>query len=100
MLFLNDNPDFTDDTTTAKALREIPDYVKILTLQYEELYQDLGLLELRNEATRLQIRLIEHYVKSKKRALTEALLSSDEEHTKHLLEQAKALDELLKPTKL
>jgi len=100
LLFLNDNPDFTDDAMTAKALREIPDYVKILTLQYEELYQDLGLLELRNEATRLQIRLIEHYVKSKKRALTEALLSSDEEHTKHLLEQAKALDELLKPTKL
>ncbi len=94
--FLLDNKDFTGEPNTASALREIADYVKILSLQYEELYQDLGLLELRNEATRLQVRLIERYVKTQKKALTEALLTSDETQTAGLLEKARALDELLK----
>lgn len=94
--FLLDNPDFKDEPSTATTLREIADYVKILGLQYEELYQDLGLLELRNEATRLQVRLIENYVKTQKKDLTRALLTSDETDTASLLEKAKALDELLK----
>lgn len=94
--FLQDNPDFNGDVNEASGLREIGDYVKILSLQYEELYQDLGLLELRNEATRLQIRLIEHYVKLKKHVLTQALLTADDDQTNRLLQQAKALDELLK----
>jgi DNA primase len=94
--FLQDNPDFKGDPKTAAGLREIADYVKILGLQYEELYQDLGLLELRNEATRLQIRLIDRYVKTQKKTIADALMSANDERTTQLLEQAKALDELLK----
>ncbi len=94
--FLVNNPDFTGASKESETLRPIADYVKILGLQYEELYQDLGLLELRNEATRLQVRLIESYVKTKKKKLSEALLTSDEADTKNLLEQARNLDELLK----
>ena len=94
--FLQDNPDFKGDFKEADALREIADYVKILGLQYEELYQDLGLLELRNEATRLQIRLIDHYVKTQKKKLSEALLNANEAETTELLEKVKALDNLLK----
>lgn len=94
--FLLHNPDFMGGSKEAESLRPIADYVKIVSLQYEELYQDLGLLELRNEATRLQVRLIESYVKTKKKKLSEALLTSDESTTKQLLEQARSLDELLK----
>ncbi len=94
--WLADNPNFSGDPKEARALREIADYVKILSLQYEELYQDLGLLELRNEATRLQVRLIDSYVKTKKKALAEALRTSNSTQTTRLLKEAKALDELLK----
>lgn len=95
--FLQENPEFSaDDVTAAKELQNLSDYVKIVSLQYEELYQDLGLLELRNEATRLQVRLIERYVKTKKQALSAALLTASETQTNTLLEQVKELDELLK----
>ncbi len=95
--FLHDNPEFAGDPRQAEALRDIADYVKILSLQFEELYQGLELLELRNEATRLQVRLIEKYVKTKKQPLIEAMREAhtDAEQAE-LLGQAKALDNLLK----
>jgi DNA primase len=95
--FLQDNPQFAGDAKEIEALRDIADYVKILSLEFEELYQGLELLELRNEATRLQTRLIEHYVKTKKQPLIEALRhTADESEATKLLEQAKELDDLLK----
>ncbi len=95
--FLQDNPQFAGDPKEAEALRDIADYVKILSLQFEELYQGLELLELRNEAARMQVRLIEQYVKSKKQPLIEAMRNAaNEEEAIRLLEKAKALDELLK----
>ena len=94
--FFEKNPNFNMGQKTSGELQSIADYVKILGLQYEELYQDLGLLELRNEATRLQIRLIERYVKTKKKSITEALRGSNEAESAKLLEQARTLDELLK----
>lgn len=94
--FLRKHPDFAGDPKVAKELKEVADYTKILGLQFEELYQDLELLELRNEATRLQAKLIELYVKMKKQPLIEALRDSEEPERTRLLEQAKALDQLLK----
>jgi hypothetical protein len=80
-------------------LKDFIDYVKVISLQYEELYHDLGLLELRNEATRMQIRLVEQYVKTKKQILAEAMRVADDDETTQLLTQAKELDELLKQHK-
>jgi DNA primase len=95
--FLQDNPQFAGDPRAAEPLRELADYVKMLSLQFEELYQGLELLELRNEATRLQVRLIEQYVKTKKQPLIEAMRGGPSEAEQAtLLEQAKALDNLLK----
>ncbi len=94
--FLQDNPQFAGDPRAAEVLRDIADYVKILSLQFEELYQGLELLELRNEATRLQVRLIEQYVKSKKQPLIEEMRGATEKQQAELLAQAKALDVLLK----
>lgn len=97
--FLHDNPEFAGDVSTALALEPIADYVKILVLQYEALYQELDILELRYEAARLQSRLIEHYVKTQKREIAEQLQTTDEDETKALLEKAKRLDVLLKQVK-
>ncbi len=95
MQYFVDNPDVDGVVGDDQQLSNIADYVKILNLQYEELYQDLGLLELRNEAARMQVRLIEEYVKTKKRRLSEALKTATEAEITVLLEQAKELDKLL-----
>ena len=96
--FLNKNPDFEIREQT-KEVQDLSDYVKILTLLYEELYQDLELLELRYEAARLQVRLIEQYVRTEKAKLAAAMRAGDETKTTPLLEQAKELDTLLKNAK-
>ncbi|MGH7142106.1 MAG: DNA primase [Candidatus Saccharimonadales bacterium] len=77
-------------------LQQIDDYVKILTLEYEELYQDIESSELEYEATRLQIRLVEAYVKHQKQKLAVELESTSEARTGLLLKKVKQLDALLK----
>lgn len=94
--FLLQNPGFNGDPNTATLLRDIADYVKILGLQFEELYQGIELLELRNEAARLQTRVIEQYVKTKKQPLIDAMHDASDQERNRLLSEAKALDELLK----
>lgn len=94
--FLLQNPTFNGDPKEAVVLRDVSDYVKILALQFEELYQGIELLELRNEAARLQTRVIEQYVKTKKRPLIEAMRDADDTERNRLLSEAKSLDELLK----
>jgi DNA primase len=93
--FLSDNPDFTGDPNTAARLKPVSDYVKILSLQFDELYTGIELLELRNEAARLQTRLIEQYVKTQKNELAKRLREANEADQTALLEQAKQLDKLL-----
>lgn len=94
--FLLQNPSFNGDPKEASLLRDISDYVKILGLQFEELYQGIELLELRNEAARLQTRVIEQYVKTKKQPLIEAMHDASDSERSRLLAEAKSLDELLK----
>ena len=80
-------------------MQSLADYVKILGLQYEELYQGLELTELPYEAARLRRQLVEAYVKHQKQTLAAQLDQADEPTTKALLEQAKQLDSLLKGVK-
>jgi DNA primase len=94
--FLKTKTDFTGDPLAQPRLHQIADYVKILMLQYEALYQDLDVIELRYEAARLQTRLVESYVKTEKRQLASQLQTADEAITTKLLEQARKLDSLLK----
>jgi len=83
----------------AKKLKPIADYVRIISLQYEELYHGLELTELRYEAARLQARLVERYVKNQKQTVSAALVDADEAATRKLLEQVKQLDNLLNQVK-
>jgi len=97
--FLKANLDFKGQPEQAKALKQIADYAKILTVVYEELYQGLELNELHDEAARLQAHLIERFIKTKKAELAHALTDADEADTQALLEQAKRYDHLLNQVK-
>lgn len=94
--YLQAHPDFDGTLSAAPLLRPIADYVKIIALQYEALFQDLDEHEARYEANRLRIRLTGIYVKTKKAALAEALHTADEATSQTLLARVKALDNLLK----
>lgn len=98
-LFLRGHPDFSADPQDAPELQQIADYVKVLIFQYEQLYADVEPVELQYEATRLQARLIEQYVKMQKQRLVYRMQTADEAETNNLLEQAKQLDHLLKTHK-
>jgi DNA primase len=93
--YLHEHRD-TDVGQAEQALSKISDYVKVLALHYETLYQDLDELEADYEAARLQVRLIEQFIKTKKTALTLEMGDADDKKTRDLLETAKSLDALLK----
>lgn len=78
------------------ALSPLEDYAKIVTLLFEEVYQDDDALELSNEAVRLRSHLITQYVKTQKQRIAHELQTADPDRTKQLLEAVKKLDSLLK----
>jgi DNA primase len=94
--FIQQHPEYDGKSASVKPLKNIADYVKMLAVIFEELYQDLEILELRYEAARLQVRLIEQYVKVSKTVLAEKMRhAKNETETTKLLSEAKALDALL-----
>ena len=99
LAFLQKHPEFNIKKDQKKIPPTSSDYVKILLLLYEQLYQGLETLELRYEAARLQARLIDHYVKVKKGELSAQMHDADETQMDALLKEAKALDILLRSTK-
>lgn len=93
---LKDNVDKGGTPLGDSSLREVEEYVKILQLQFEELYKDLDLIELRDEAKRIRIRLIEQYVTHKKHDIMTQLQTADEATEATLLAQVNHLNSLLK----
>jgi DNA primase len=91
---LRSNPELKSDALT--ELKSVTEYVKILELEYEELYQSIEPTELEYEVTRLQTRLVEAYVKQQKQKIAASLEMASESQTASLLEQVKQLDALLK----
>jgi DNA primase len=94
--FIEANPDFDGDPKIAAQLQDIADYVKIVTLQFEELYADLPLEDLQEQAESLKHRLIERYVKRQKQALAIAMQSASDQELKKLIETADRLNQLIK----
>ena len=94
--YLKAHKDFKLSKTSLGELNNIADYVKMLMLQYEALYQDLSDTELVYESKRLRDRLIIKFVKKQKDLLSQDMQNSGEEKTQDLLKKAKKLDELLK----
>lgn len=98
--FLKEHQEFSGKSAELRGVvQNLADYVKILVLQYEELYRDLDQLELTYEATRLRNRLVEQFVKHEKQKLVAGLGHADEAATAQLLARAKQLDALLKEAK-
>ena len=98
--FLKGTPDYNYNQSHGDAqLQELSEYGKMLTLLFEELYQNLEVIELRYEAARLQIRQIETYVKTKKSRLAESMKNANDAEIDQMLESAKKLDVLLKSAK-
>lgn len=95
--FLQDNPDFNGDPKIAEQLQPISDYVKILSLQFEELYSNLPLADLRDQAAQLKHRLIDRYVKIQKHKLAVAMQSAkDDNELNSLVQKADKLNTLIK----
>jgi len=99
LTFLRENPDFTGGATASAELQPVAEYGKILSLQYEELYQGLEFLELQNEVARKQAELVDRYVKTKKQHIAEAMQDADSDTQFALLKEARELDQLLKTYK-
>lgn len=93
--FLQQHPDFAGEPAQAKELKEVADYVKMLALQYEELYQDIALLELQNEVEYLQSELVKQYVETQKSQNKRAYKTASAEEERALLQKDKELNELL-----
>jgi DNA primase len=97
--FLQEHPDFNGKPDETTPLRPLADYVKMLSLLFEELYQGLELTELRYEAARLQTSLVDQYVKTQKRRIARELETAGEARATQLLEAVKKFDNLLKQHK-
>jgi len=97
--FLAAHPDFEGASKDVADLQSIGDYVKITVLQFEELYRNLEIIELRNEVTRLQERLVDMYVKDQKQRVRKAMETASDTDTRKLLEADKRLNDLLKQSK-
>ena len=94
--FLKTKPEYKLNKSSIAELKNIADYVKMLMLQYETLYQDLNNTELVYESKRLRDRLIVKFVKKQKDLLSFDMQESSDTKTQDLLMKAKKLDELLK----
>jgi DNA primase len=97
--FLQKHPDLNLKKDAKKLPQGSSDFIKIMLLLYEQLYQGLETLELRYEAARLQARLIDHYVKVKKGELSARMREANDAQMAALLKEAKDLDLLLRSTK-
>jgi len=97
LVFLQQKPDFAGDITSVPALLPLEDYVKMLSLTFEELYQDVELLELSNEATRLRNHLVSRYVNTQKSRISAELAGNpSDSRAQALMEADKKLNSLLK----
>jgi DNA primase len=95
--FLKSHPDFNGDPKLSTQLQVAGDYVKILILQFEELYAELPLADLEDLALKLKHRLIDRYVKMQNRNITKALdAAKTEEQRMELMRKSKKLNELIK----
>jgi DNA primase len=101
MEFLKKHPGFdvSNPKIPAGTVHSLEDYVKILVLQFEELYSQVDTLELQYEAARLRAKIIEYYVKIQKTRLASIFSSSKEAEHEKILKKARELDKLLKQVK-
>lgn len=95
--FIKANPDFKGDPKITAQLQPDADYVKILVLQFEEIYQELPLDDLKEQADQLKRRLIDRYVKIEKHKLAQSMRDTqNQKELNALVQKADKLNSLIK----
>jgi DNA primase len=95
--FLKKHPAFKGEAVLAKQLQPHADYVKIITLQFEELYEDLPLEDLREQAQNLRYRLVDRFVKMQKHRIAQKMQSvTNETELRRLVKKVDKLNQLIK----
>lgn len=80
-----------------ETVQALENYVKIIVLQFEELYSDLPLADLEEQAEKLKRRLIDRYVKMQNQKISKAIEAAEgEEQRLALMKKAARLNELIK----
>ncbi|HEX5455798.1 MAG TPA: DNA primase [Candidatus Saccharimonadales bacterium] len=102
--FLRNHPEFDLSASAGEhgeGLEGLEDYVKILVLQFEELYAKVDRLELQYEAAHLRAKIIEYFVKEQKDKLRVLYSRTDETDPKYqqILAKDRDLNQLLKQVK-
>jgi DNA primase len=95
--FLRDHPDFTgQDSAEMGALHPIADYVKILSVAYEEeRLDDTPDTELASGASHQQVTIVDHYVKRKQQNISAMYGQADEAGKLTFAQELSALTGLL-----
>lgn len=94
--FLQKYPDFSGSgDTRASELNNVSDYVKILGLYYEEIYQDVEYVDLSRAAATLQQKIIRAYVQKRKQDIQQIINDADDDMQQRLLRESVELDQLL-----
>jgi DNA primase len=94
--YLLQHPEFDGNLKGVSALKKITEYVKIVSLQYEDLYQDQDDVELKQELKRQMNSLIKQYVKTKNAEISFQLEQAGGEYSPEILQQVNQLNALLK----
>jgi len=92
------NPKITEDdilTSKQPEWKILDDYVKILSLLYDEKYRQVNLEDLHYEASFLRYRLVENYVKYKKEQLKIELINKNDDQSTKVLKNIDKLNSLL-----
>lgn len=97
--FLLANRDFSGDLAKAPELQPILNYVKILSLQFEELYGEIETTELQYEAARLRATVIDQFVKKQNQIIRHKLQTASDKEASELLTRVNRLNQLLRRTK-
>lgn len=98
--FLLANSDYKGGKNLPADLRTVSDYVKIISLQFEEIYQSLPAQDLSEQAAGLKQRLIDKYVKIEKSRLASLMQKTDKEtELLQLMKKADQLNGLIRTTK-
>lgn len=94
--YLLEHPEFDGTLKGVTGLKKITEYVKIVSLQYEDLYQDQDDVELKQELKRQMNSLIKQYVKTKNAEISYQLEQAGGEYSSEILQQVNQLNALLK----
>lgn len=94
--YLKQHPEFDGSLSGVVELKKITEYIKIVSLQYEDLYQDQDDVELQHELKRQMNSLTKQYVKTKNAEIAYQLEQAGGEYSPEILQQVNQLNALLK----